>query len=153
MNTWYARDGENPGYQQKQADTWAPGGENRSQGPNAMDEEVVSLFARFNLGGQSKLIADSLGVCEANDFNDIHEAHIVDVCKSLGLKPVQETKLRRLVKFVQTGEDMRSPHKSGLPLSADSSFSQENEPPDMYGTRRQSEVFPHIPVHASVRRR
>jgi hypothetical protein len=104
MNMIHARDGENPTYQYSQK---------RPEGSQSvyvysskpMDQELELLFADFKLEDASAVIADSLGVRMVSDFHDVEEIHVASVCNSLNLKPVHETRLRRLVQWVKAKDD------------------------------------------------
>jgi hypothetical protein len=55
--------------------------------------KLRTLFEKLELDPK---IADELGVLSVEDFGILEERHIVDVCKNLKLRAVQETKLRML---------------------------------------------------------
>jgi hypothetical protein len=78
-------------------------GGSTSADTSSMDRDLLDLFASFNLESIAVKVASELGLEVASDFSDIQEGHITNVCKTLGLKPVQETRLKRLFNFVHGG--------------------------------------------------
>ncbi len=65
-----------------------------------MDHDLFDLFLRYRLESESALIAEALGVRETSDFLDLDEDQILSTSKDLKLKPVFETRLRRLHRHV-----------------------------------------------------
>ena len=131
MNLMHSRDGENPTYQLHYP--------KRSEGMDSvyttysarsMDHDLALLFADFKLEDASSAIADSLGVRMISDFNDVEDNHLVSVCNNLSLKPVQETRLRRLVQWVHS---RNSRHDSNLGSRA--------EPASMLNSDSKSSVI------------
>jgi hypothetical protein len=71
-----------------------------------MDKDLFDLFARYRLESESALIADALGVTVTSDFHDLDDSQILSISKDLKLKPVFETRLRRLHRYVIEGREL-----------------------------------------------
>ena len=126
MNVFYSRDGENPTHQHQFA--------KKSDGnERTMDTDLMQLFSDFKLDENSSNIADCLGVRVVSDFNDVEERHVLSVCNTLSLKPVYETRLRRLVQWVQSSDNshVSSSEKFKSPLLS----SRESQSKSLYDTQ------------------
>jgi hypothetical protein len=71
-----------------------------------MDKDLFDLFVRYRLESESALIADALGVTVTSDFHDLDDSQILSISKDLKLKPVFETRLRRLHRYVIEGREL-----------------------------------------------
>jgi hypothetical protein len=65
-----------------------------------MNQSLYETFLKFKLESFASQIADALGVEAIPDFFDLDASQILKCSKNLGLKPVTETRLVRLHRFV-----------------------------------------------------